>query len=813
MKKILASMLVILGLFLISGCGGERKMPTISNPKDVYLEAVEGEFTYTILNQRMYDKMKKQYGINILLDLADEYLMQNIKKDGVSYWDAVTEERIEEELTNDIFPDGTDGLTEEEITTERNEYMEDLFINYGLVSEQDVIDYYRLLIAKETYTRDQLTAKYEEKDFTDKEYEKYYNDNYQKGYYAIIVAYDSIKQYQDALKQLGIRITTAGQWVWIGNSIPLTDQEIVKALIDLYNTNNSYLVEGYPNQTLTLKQGEQYNLVDGKIVFDLEKIDMLYYTHKDITNYQSEIRDLMDKQMTSYPEGDFWYTKQAQAYKNGSRHAFVLEIGEQKFEFEDVKAEIKTKLLEAQVTNINIAKTFAQLRQEKGFVIYDRELDAKYESLVKSYIEYAQSKKGHGTIVAKIEDYEITADDLFVRMSYNYGISTAASELEYLRYLYNTNLNKIYDVKAKKALNANKWSVIETDAADEKKSFNDNAYADYGYPKKYGWKNFLRDFYGVNNDEELKLYYLFQDIRNDYASSVGDVSEVDEDDELWQFYLTQMNKQVEKFYNVSAIQLLITLKDKSGNNIDPAKWTDGQKTLAEEFYRQVIDYLESATGSYEKKMKDIVDAYQKAPRFLAGRNQNADEQPVVEGADYVFNGIQLSKFKTAGLVITYQDLGTFKNGSYGDAFDAVVHAIWEADPDSETPYLYGHEDEEYQYLVTTRGYHVYVNKKSIDIPKWKDGDEKKVLPTLEKVKVYLNNENDKSLTSELKTAITTYFQPIKNEFSGSNNVARLTYSALKEFQYDFKVEDFEQDDFFRYLDIQIQRAEDALKYK
>ena len=814
MKKILLSMLIFISLFVISGCAGGRKMPTISDPDAVYLEAVDGEFTYMVYNQRMYDKLKKQVGINILLDLADEYLMKNMKKDGVSYWDSITESVAEEKLMNDIFPDGTDDLTEDEIADKRTEYLEDLFINYGLVSEQDVLDYYRLIAAKEKYSREKLEAKYEEEDFSENDYETYYKNNYQKNYHAIIIDFESIKQYQDALKQHDIKISQAGEWSRISDSTPLTEQEIVKAFVDLYNMNNSRFVEEYPNQTLTLRQGIEYNLVDGQIVFDLDKIDILHYTHKEITAYQIEIRDMMDKQMSSYPEGDFWYTKQALAYKSGSRHVFVLKIGEEQPELEEVKAEIKEKLIESELTNTYVSSTFAELRMEKGFIIYDRELDAKYEAQVKSFIDYKQAKKGHGKLVAELDGYEISADDLFARMNYNYGISVAASELEYLRYIYNKNLNKIYDVNAKKALDEEKWSVIVDDVADEKKSFNDNMYADYGYPKKYGWKNFLRDFYSVNNDEELRLYYLFQDIKKDYSSSVGDVSEINEDDELWQFYLDQMNKQVDKFYNVSGIQLLISIQDRSETSLNPEKWSDKQRELAEELYGQIIDYLEEEPGSYEKKMKDLVDAYKKAPRFLPGRPQTTEDQPVFEGLSYVYKGVELSKFKTAGLVIRFQDLGTFKNGLYGDEFDAAVRAIWLADPDSETPYLYGKDSEDgYQYLVTSRGYHVYVNTKSFEIPKWKDGDEEKVLPTLEKIKTYLENENDKSLTTEIKNAITTYFQPIRTELSGSNNVAKITYSVLSELQYDIRTDDFQAADYLRYLDIQIARVEKALKYK
>ena len=58
------------------------------DPDAVYLEAVDGNLLI-VYNQRMYDKLKKQVGINILLDLADEYLMKNEKDESV--WDSITE--------------------------------------------------------------------------------------------------------------------------------------------------------------------------------------------------------------------------------------------------------------------------------------------------------------------------------------------------------------------------------------------------------------------------------------------------------------------------------------------------------------------------------------------------------------------------------------------------------------------------------------------------------------------------------------------------------------------------------------------------
>src|SRR5690554_7561745 len=95
----------------------------------------------------------------MLKDVIDTDLLKNTKNnDGKSYWDLVTQAEIDEKLDADIFPNGTEELTESEIAEQRQAYYDKLFEEYGLMTEAEIKNHYQLNIAKEKYALDQLLA-------------------------------------------------------------------------------------------------------------------------------------------------------------------------------------------------------------------------------------------------------------------------------------------------------------------------------------------------------------------------------------------------------------------------------------------------------------------------------------------------------------------------------------------------------------------------------------------------------------------------------------------------------------------------------
>ena len=192
-------------------------------------------------------------------------------------------------------------------------------------------------------------------------------------------------------------------------------------------------------------------------------------------------------------------------------------------------------------------------------------------------------------------------------------------------------------------------------------------------------------------------------------------------------------KMVDEYFRVTGVHLLITVYDNNNNPVDPENWTEIQKQYAEEFYNQVMDFIndENFTETPEKKIQNIQNAFNRAPLFVPGLPQDTASQPEIDGVSYVYNGIEVSKFKSAGLSATFQDLGTFTNGTMVQEFNDAAKSIWEADSDSKETVVYGNTKDEqgnYEYLVTEFGYHIYVNTKTHPIEEYSSG---KVLPTHE----------------------------------------------------------------------------------
>ncbi|MDD4000857.1 MAG: hypothetical protein PHX62_08230, partial [Bacilli bacterium] len=428
MKKILTLLTLVIGLAVLSACGGQ-KYPEISNPNDAYFTAKEGEYTYTFSNKQVYDELKTQVGLNLLIDLFDQDLLKATKKDNKSYWELVTTEEINEKMDEDIFPTGTDNLSETEIEDFRNDYYDRMFIQYGFNSETEIRDYYRLNLAKSAYAYDRLVEKYDEEDFTEKQYQDYYDRNYKTDYYAIVVAYETPKLVNQALEVWDRKIVD-GKWTTLSGT-ELTEQEIIKTFIDLYNSANAYKVEDYPESTLLLNLGvdAEYKLVEDKIVFNLENLDELFYTNSEISAFEPLILKELATTLKSYNQEGNFYSASPLSNSVGSRHYLVMKIGEEVPEdFAAAKSEIRKELLDGNLTSTFISTEMAKLRAENNLVIYDDEIEEKYTNQVLSYsLTHERTKKLNGDLVAKTDLNEYTADDLFILLSEGYGLTLVAS--------------------------------------------------------------------------------------------------------------------------------------------------------------------------------------------------------------------------------------------------------------------------------------------------------------------------------------------------------------------------------------------------
>ena len=111
-----------------------------------------------------------------------------------------------------------------------------------------------------------------------------------------------------------------------------------------------------------------------------------------------------------------------------------------------VNEEIYKKLVEKTLTDTFVETKMAELRQEKGLVIYDTFLEKQYVSSAKTYnVTHETTKKASENLVAIVEGHEYTTDQLFDAMDKIYGISLAITLINEERFLVNTNYNKYFD--------------------------------------------------------------------------------------------------------------------------------------------------------------------------------------------------------------------------------------------------------------------------------------------------------------------------------------------------------------------------------
>ncbi len=857
---LLIILLLIIGIAITcTSIKRTKDNPVFSDKDAVYLTASEDNNTYTVNKGEVYDDLKESVGLSTLINEVNKVLLKE-------YYNKVTDEDVQEEFDKGMFPDGKDDLTEEEIKEAEEEFYDTMFSSLGLNTEEEIKDYYRLNLAKKAYAREQLAKEIEEQDekaeedsdkfFKESDYSTYYNANYQQEFWAIIVPFTTEAQAKNALAQLGISIHKRqsgvegdfDHWVWKAEKVEgeepaeevaLTAKEVVKAMIDMYNTVYAYKLPEYPNERIVLNEGKQYSF-DEFVNYEFnttlseedETLNVLHYTYTELSNYQSSILNSMRNTWVAYTaesEADSsakWFTVNPVSYNSGSLYCFVLKIAEeQPQELDSVRSEIFDALVDQKLTTAYIEEKMGNLRKEKKLVIYDTDIESAYISSMSTYkVDVKKTKASSKDKIASFEGGEVSVNDLFELMDAKYGASAAISILNYKRLMINKEYNEVYDFlgtgkEKDKWLDTDRYNELKDELAQEKLSFTAGYYASLGYdPSTMSWTDFLASVYGETDENLVLVRKLYSDILSDIQTSYGDLKDADEDSELWKFYSENMQKMVDEYFNVKGVHLLICVyndpKDatsSSSTQINPEEWTEEQITLAKELHNQIITYLENTQGTIQEKMQAIATAFSTGLRFLPTLEQNVEAQPVIEGVKYVFDNIEVAKFRSAGLSVIYQDLGSFTNGKMVEAFNDVVKGIWDENPTSESMVIYK------DYLQTEFGFHIYANLSSTAITEWTNDEEgdkevKGVLPTLEYIKKYIEDSSDEDLTTSIKTAITTYYTPIYNELTGSNNLYIHEYQAIQKLNVNLQGANYSSEIWNKVLTKAIESWSENFKY-
>ncbi len=844
--KVIPLFLIIIAIIVIAvsctAASNNKKGPTITNGGETYLTVTEGGKTYSFDKQTVYDLLKNSYVISTLFSLVDEDLLQKEKVDNVSYWDMVTEDDIDEAIEKATFENGREDLSIDEID-ELEELFDKKMFSSGYRTTEAIRSYHKLEVARKKYAVDMLNKAIIEKDAAAKDdTEKYfpsskiqskYDSLYKDSYFAIVVKYSTAKEVENALEQLGVKLVAKDssvsesypKWTWIESDTELTAGETVQAMIDLYNTQNSYKVENYPAESLSLIEGVHYTIDEDKYTFnttvkedDEDTLNELHYTQAELTAINSGVLTQVKTNLISYNPVDSvvdakqkWFTNTVKSLDSGKVQYLAMKLATiTASPLETVKEEIiealKEEVLELEFINEQMYK----LRSNYEFTIYDTEVKDYYTSQTETFkIDYKPSKKSSVDLIATFDGVNYTADQIFEIMNSKYGMNFISNQINYERLLSDSELNEVYDYTNKKVLDKKAWDELTVRIRNMKQEFAAGQYAGMG------WANYIKYVYQVESEHELKLFLLYEDLGKEYINGKYDVIDIEDTSNIWDIYQVNMENTIEDYYNVAGYHLLISVNDDKGTPTDPSEWTEYQKDLAEEFDAEIKYYLQNNPGKYSENFEKIVSEFAKAPQLLV--KPGFPEMPVLEDGKYKLENISISKYKSAGLSVKYEDLGSFENGEMVEAFSVAMREIWNAafftDGADETTLIYGVDISSGEKIISEFGYHVYVNTKSLEMDTWKDANEDKhVLPTLLQIQKYIEDKADETLTTEMKAAITKYFIPVRTELLGESITSIELLNEQKELDINFEINGFTREDYNKFLDINIEKLSEELVY-
>ena len=137
LKKVLPLLLVLVIIIVFAvTCtaikGKEKEMPVPTGyDTENYVEVKEGNFTYVVKKNTMYDLLKGNFGLSTIITKFDKAILQAEKLGEKSYFDSITEEEIIEAYEEAVFPDGKEELTQEEIDEATTDYFDTMFTSFG----------------------------------------------------------------------------------------------------------------------------------------------------------------------------------------------------------------------------------------------------------------------------------------------------------------------------------------------------------------------------------------------------------------------------------------------------------------------------------------------------------------------------------------------------------------------------------------------------------------------------------------------------------------------------------------------------------
>jgi hypothetical protein len=263
-------LVIVISAIIVAYTTGNHPVPQLSNPDEVFYQRTdeEGNVIYSITNEELYEEIKGNDGLDQLLYMIDEHLLQDYVS---QLTDAEIAERIKY-LTYGTADDDEINALDEDTKAEYEATFAQSMVLAGYSGHEE--DYARIVLAREAYVRYALDA---DGDVTDMDVADEYVSNYYKDIMAIKIRFTSSADALDVLRKYNLvtySSTTLRQYlgyvytdetiVWDNDGNSETDDVIA----DAYITVTPYYFDSDSGDILDLDEEVVYEKGDGNVYTD-----------------------------------------------------------------------------------------------------------------------------------------------------------------------------------------------------------------------------------------------------------------------------------------------------------------------------------------------------------------------------------------------------------------------------------------------------------------------------------------------------------------------------------------------------------------
>lgn len=760
-----AMIAIILILVLVEGVATNEQTPELSNGGDTYLTLDGVEIT----NDQLWDTMMNIDGVDYILDYTLEYLLA----DEIN---AVTQEEIDEELQLLTY------LTDDAETIAKIQEDEDIHQDYLDAFRQNVTvlgynpddadslaEFISLSIAKRNYTEalyidatmylDDAETEENPMYTSEDDVQDFYEDNTYGDVCSLDIRFSSSTELNSILADFNLVPNyNNGLGEYIGqtpysdllqsdfdenNTIQLDADGVWGYFVDIYNVMN-------PNGTQLPSNVSQEDYCANYTDLAVKNYeDMTYggstgYPEFDLATYLFEALDLETgvspfTYTTSKTFGDY-------TYLNFKISADTVT------EWDDLSAAEQTEyreeyIREEVVTDTIITTTMDNLLVENGFEIFEPSMKLKYSFTYN--VEF--DNNGSSTLVAKVDDKDITVDEFFDYMAGRIGTFYSIEVVKQQVFLYGDTYTELFGESHDYFSASNDKLKGFVEQLDEMKAlFGSNYYGQYGYGSEdMTWEEFIYLAFGLADETALlENMYILPAIQTDYMFGTIDYADT----------VAFMQDQADSYYSLNVNHILIYLDlDFDFTPDDFVEYRDsleGQK--ATDFQALLVSFenlIKSKVIDGEDTLAEIVTAY----------NEASINDMTSEWYTY----------KQAGFFMKTEELGEINQVSglqLDEAFNDSLKRMYDdyvVDPTEDVI-----NDD--RVTISQFGVHYITATKGTDFEQYTAGDD--VIPTEEQLDLYLEiqyatamDENSTATfdDEDVKTAVEYYFSTLYTAYTSS----------------------------------------------